>query len=282
MMKHILFALIAIVGVIAGCAAEGSSAPLMMVAADTSATPSIDQLTAMGSRSQYDAEYLESMRAAWKRNTYINLIYHLSHKMSSDEFPSTSAPFSAEYDSKWGFGVQWGHTFNFHSRPIASGLFFGLDFTWLDFEFNKFDKENTPAGYSHGEQVHNMPWHNEKTTIGYGLSLGPSMSVFPFASVSNSAINNVRLHLYFHVGYGIEGALIKDAVIKDGATKNGYGYGHGLYTSFGANLSWKCIGFGYEFRNDGKIRYKVTEQDYDTGKLHMKEKTGRLYLQFRF
>ena len=84
------------------------------------------------------------------------------------------------------------------------------------------------------------------------------------------------------MGYGVECALIKDAIVDGADTKNGTGIGHGLYTSFGGNLSWKFIGIGYEFRNDGKLKYKVTDKDYDTGKLSIKEKTGRLYLQFRF
>ena len=84
------------------------------------------------------------------------------------------------------------------------------------------------------------------------------------------------------MGYGLEAAIIKDGVIEKGEKKDGHALGHGLFTSFGANLTWDFIGIGYEFRNDGKLSYKVREDDYDNGSINIKEKTGRLYLQFRF
>ena len=282
-MRRLFFTVIAIAGVVAGYAMESGNEPLTPSATgDTTVMPSLEQIIAQESKTQRENVHMDNLRDAWSKNTYLNLIYNTSHKMSSDEIPSTSGVFSAEYEGKMGLGLEWGHTFNFHKKPIGNVLFFGLDFTWMDLEMNKFDKENAPAGFSQGEQVRNMPWHNEKMTIGYGISVGPSMTLYPFSSVNNSSANNIRLQFYFHVGYGVEGAIIKDAIIEGADSKNGYAIGHGLYTSFGGSLSWKIIGIGYEFRNDGKLDYKVTDKDYDTGNLDMKEKTGRLYLQFRF
>jgi hypothetical protein len=39
---------------------------------------------------------------------------------------------------------------------------------------------------------------------------------------------------------------------------------------------------GYEIRNDNKLKFKATDDNYKTGTLEMKEETSRVYLQFRF
>jgi opacity protein-like surface antigen len=285
-MKKILFSVIAAVCCFAGQATEGigqyyGTAP-QTASKDSTSVMSLDQIIAQESKSKLDKEYDQSLFSTWGKNTYLNLIYNTNHKMSSEEFPSTTGAFSREYEPKFGVGLEWGHTFNFHKRPVGSVVFFGLDFTWMDLDFNKFEASTVPVEYTLGEGVHNMPWHNEKMTIGYGMNLGPSLTFYPFTPLRSKGANKVRLQFYFHVGYCAQAAIIKDGIRNGKETKNGFGIGHGLYTSYGANLSWDFIGVGYEFRNDNKLKYKVTDSTYDTGTLEMKEKTGRLYLQFRF
>jgi len=281
-MRLFLLSLMTVWGVMVGYSMDGGHEPMMAAASsDTVSVMTLDQIIEQESKTQSDNKYVDDLLSAWKRNMYLNLIYNVSHEMSSKEFPSASGPFSNEFKSKWGLGLEWGKTFNFHRNPLGSVLFIGLDYTWMDLKFNKFEKSVAPVDYSIGVNGYNMPWHYEKMSFGYGMSLGPSLTVYPFTSIRNSA-NQIRLHLYFHVGYGIEGTVIKDAIVNGSDVKNGFAYGHGLYTSFGGNLSWKSIGVGYEMRNDGNLKYKVTDTNYDTGSLKIKEKTGRLYLQFRF
>ena len=285
-MKNLLLKVIVMTCFVAGSAVEGFGQyygnTTNNAANDTTSVMSLEEIIAQESKSKNDKEYAEGLLNTWGKNTYLNLIYNTSHKMSSKEFPSTTGAFFKEYEPKFGLGLQWGHTFKFLRMPVGSVVFFGLNFTWMDLNFNKFDKEDAPAEYVLGEQVRNMPWHYEKMTIGYGMSAGPAVTFYPFTQLRNSGANKLRLQLYFHVGYGVQGAIIKDGISKDGDVKNGFGIGHGLFTSFGANLSWDFIGVGYEMRKDSKLKYKVTDSTYDTGSMDMKEKTGRLYLQFWF
>lgn len=282
MRNYLFISVLAVACFFTGHAME-SNGNEQFASGDTTTLSSIDKIVEHETEVLKNKKHDQNLSDAWSRNTYLNLSYNTTHKMSSEEFPSTAGLLpKTEYKSKWGFGLEWGRTFNFHRNPLGSVLFIGLDYTWMDLNINKFDKENAPAGYDVGERVRNMPWHNEKMTLGYGMSVGPALTFFPFSSVNSSAANNIRLQFYFHVGYGVEFAIIKDAILESTEIKDGHAFGHGLYTAFGGNLSWKFIGIGYEVRNDNKIKYKVIDKNYDTGKLNIKEETGRLYLQFRF
>lgn len=282
-MKRIVLSVITIACVLAGYAVEtnGSEMAYDATASADTTVMTLEQIIAQESKSKHDYDYAKSLNSVWGKNTFLNLIYNAPHKMKSDEFPSTAGVFSREYKPKWGVGLEWGHTFNFHRKPIGSVLFIGLDYTWMDLNFNKFDGEDIPD-FSYGVEVHNMPWHNEKMTLSYGMSVGPSLTFYPFTPVQNSGSSKIRLQLYFHVGYGAHGAIIKNAILDGDKRKNGYAYGHGLYLAYGANLSWDFFGVGVEMRKDDNIKFKVTDKDYDTGKLKMKEETTRLYVQFRF
>jgi len=285
-MKRIALSVITIVCALAGFAMESNGSEMAYSAAASTDTTvmTLEQIIAQESRSQYDNDYARSMSSVWGKNTFLNLIYNAPHKMKSDEFPSTTGVFSREYKPKWGVGLEWGHTYNFHSRPLGSVLFIGLDYTWMDLNFNKYDYDALAdfKDYTPGVEVHNLPWHNEKMTLSYGMSIGPSLTFYPFTSIRNSGVNKFRLQVYFHVGYCAEGALIKNVNFEGSDSKNGYAFGHGLFMGYGANLSWDFIGVGLELRNANNMKFKATDKDYDTGKMKMKEETTRLYLQFRF
>lgn len=259
------------------------TSPNEIASGDTTSLMSIDKIAEHETQVMNNKKHDMNLTDAWSKNTFLNLIFNTSHVMSSKEFPTTGGvlPYT-EYEREMGFGLEWGQTFNFHRKPLGSVLFIGLDYTWMDLEYNKFKKATAPVGFETGDRVHNMPWHNEKQTLGYGMSFGPAFTIYPFSSFAESAANQIRMHLYFHVGYGVEFAFIKDAVVNTDGVKTGHAFGHGLYTAFGGSLTWNFVGIGYEFRNDPTIRYKALEKANDTGKLKMKEKTGRLFIQFRF
>lgn len=246
--------------------------------ADTAQT-TLTQIIAVETEDQAKKKVNENLNATWGKNTFLNISYNKT-KFSSDEFPSTAGRFPNEFKNELGAGLQWGHTFNFHRNPIGSVLFIGLDYTWMDVNFNKYKASAEPELYTPGEQVRNLPWHHEKMTLGYGMSLGPSLTLYPFTSATNGS-EKIRLQLYYHVGYGVEGTMIKGVATKDGIEKK-YAFGHGLFMSYGANLTWNFVGVGFEFRNDGNLKYKAVDDEFNTGKMKAKEKTSRLYLQFRF
>ena len=270
-MKKIIFSLFALASVLTASANSAS---------DTTIT-TLNDIIAMESRSNSNKDNFTRLRDTWGQNTYLNISYDMT-KLSSDEFPSTKGGFKNEFDNKLGVGLQWGHTFNFHKRPLGNVLFIGLDYTWLDCNYNSYDASAEPAGYTRGEQVLNMPWHYKKSSIDYGMSLGPSFTLYPFTSANSSGAQKIRLQLYFHVGYDIGATFINDVIDKDGEKKNRTTWGHGLFTSFGANVSWSFIGVGYEMRNASSLNYNYIDKEFDTGKLKLKQQMNRLYLQFRF
>ena len=272
-MKRIVLSVITIVCVLAGYAMESNSADTTVM--------TLEQIIAQESKSKHDNDYARSLNSTWGKNTFLNLIYNSSHKMKSDEFPSTTGVFSREYEPKLGLGLEWGHTYNFHRKPIGSVLFIGLDYTWMDLNFNKFEAVEIPD-FTHGIEVHNLPWHNEKMTLSYGMSIGPSLTFYPFNPIHQSGSNKIRLQVYFHVGYCAEGALIKDAIPEDSKIKDGYAFGHGLFMGYGANLSWDFFGVGVELRKADDMKFKALDSDYDTGTMKVTEETTRLYVQFRF
>lgn len=275
-MKRLFIALFAMAGILPALAAQS---------ADTTSTTvaSLDDIIAMETQSQNKNNITMRLQDQWSKNTFLNVSYNMT-KMSSKEFPSTATKFSNEFDNNLGLGIQMGHTFNFHRYPLGSVLFIGLDYTWMDLNFNKYKKSDTPAAYSLGEQVLNMPWHNEKMSINYGMSVGPSLTLYPFTSLQNSGTDKIRLQLYFHLGYDVAYYQIKDVPEKAGSQETGKrgAWGHGMYTAFGGNITWDFIGLGVECRNDNSINCKPMDDIYNTGKFKLKEKVTRLYLQFRF
>lgn len=269
-MKKLLFLIFTINCVLTSYATEQGDTTVM----------SLNDIIAMETQSKADYENVNRLREIWSHTTFLNISYNKT-KFSSDEFPSTKSSFPNEFENNMGVGLQWGHTYNFHKNPIGKVLFFGLDFTWMDLNFNKYKKDIVPQEYTNEGQVQNLPWHNEKMTLGYAMSIGPSLTLYPFTALNKQGSSKIRLHFYFHVGYGAEGALIKDAM-EEKEISDQWAWAHGLHTAFGANISWDHIGLGYEFRNDGNLKYKPIDDDFGTNKMKVKEKTGRLYIQFRW
>ncbi len=275
-MKKVLFLILAITGAITSYAQDA-----VPVADDTTRVLSLNEIIAMETQSKADYDTNTRLRNIWGHDTYLNISYNKT-KLSSDEFPSSKGVFSSEYDNDLGVGLQWGHSYSFHKKPIGSVLFIGLDFTWMDINFNKYKAAAVDTvKYQSNGRIMSMPWHNEKITLGYAMSIGPSLTLYPFTPLHSKGADKIRLHFYFHVGYGAEGALIKN-VRSDADISDQWAWAHGLHTAFGGSLTWDHIGLGYEIRNDGNLTYQNIDSEYDTGKMKAKEKTSRLYLQFRF
>ena len=269
-MKKILYSFFAITCALTGYASELGDTTVL----------SLNDIIAIETQSKADYDNLNHQRNIWSHDTYLNISLNKT-KFSSDEFPTTTGMFTNEYNNNIGVGLQWGHTYGFHKKPIGSVLFIGLDFTWMDLNYNKYKKDSIPSRYSEGERAKNLPWHNEKMTLGYGMSIGPSFTFYPFTPLKSKEANKIRIHLYFHLGYGAEGALIKGGN-KDKSISDEWAWAHGLHTAFGGSLSWDHIGVGYEFRNDNSLKFKAVDSEFDTNTMKAKEKTGRFYLQFRF
>ena len=233
-----------------------------------------------------EADSIRRLKEIWGKRTFFNISYN-STEMSSMEFPSGAEPFYGKYKKDFGVGIQMGQTFNFHKNPLGSVLFIGLDYTWIDLNFNSYKDSPRPDEFPTVEEHMAMknplplPWHQSKMQFDYGMSLGPALTFYPLISLHKEAAQKLRLHLYFHVGYCVAGTLIDMKDYKKDTTKD-FVFGHGLFTSFGASLTWNFVGIGFDVRNDGSVNYKPTHKVYDTGKMKVKQKSPRVYLQFRF
>lgn len=250
---------------------------------NVSVQPSQQQVVSMGSIKEKGVEpdSVRRLNAIWGRNTFFNISYN-STEFSSNEFPSGTGAFSNKFNKDFGLGIQMGQTFNFHKQPLGSVLFIGLDYTWIDLNFNNYKDAPVPEEYSMTEKnPYPLPWHQSKMQFDYGMSLGPALTLYPLTSLHKEAAEKLRLHLFFHVGYCVSGALIDMGEYKKDTTKE-FVFGHGLFTSFGASLTWDFVGIGFDIRNDGSVKYMPTHKTYDTGKMKAKQKSPRIYLQFRF
>lgn len=239
---------------------------------------SLNEIIDTETKSQNDYYYSTSLQDTWSKNTFFNICFNKTELSSKELLTTTDIENATKFKNDWGLGIQWGHTYNFNKRAYGDVVFIGLNYTWMDFNINKYkDCSNKPDTSSTSQKVTDVPWHNEKTVLGYGMSLGPALTLYPFTSLHNKNANKIRIQAYFHVGYGVS-----LAIIKNGHEKNVNDLGHGLYTSFGASLTWSFIGVGYEWRNDNNLKYKCLTKSYDSSKIKMKEKSSRVYLQFRF
>ena len=122
----------------------------------------------------------------------------------------------------------------------------------------------------------------------YGMNLGPSIGVAPFARFRNPQLAHLRLHLYFNVGYRASLLLMKGNDDKDAAQprdekvkeSSKLQWGHGFYTMFGVRMSWKGIGIGYEMVN-GSQKYKSVETEiYGSHTNKLKEASHRIVLSY--
>lgn len=280
-MKKLLFPLFALACVFSSFAMESNDT--------TKRVTTLNDIIAQESKSKTDVKYDQHLRKVWSHNTFFNISYNKT-EISSDEFPATNQKFHNEFKNKMGVGLQWGQTFNFHKKALGNVVFFGLDYVWMDLNFNQYNQDSVPilpdgSEWKNDASIYlkNMPWHDEKMSLDYGMSIGPSLTFYPFTPFHKNAADHVRLQGYFHLGYKAEGFIIKSLKenSKDNKKESLLNWGHGMYTAFGCNLTFNTVGIGFDVRNDN-INVKSVKKEYGTDKLKLKEKTTRLYIQFRF
>ena len=267
----------------------------------TEATPSIDDIIRRETgRSQIN--YTDShYEKVWGRNTFLNIsaVFLFNTKFESKQLPSaekgTLTTLTGKFENDLGFGLQWGHTYNFHKKPIGNVMFVGVDYSWLDLNVNKY-KETKLATFNCEKitetDTYPLPWGNEMWMFDYGMSLGPSLTFYPFTALRRSGTDEIRIQAYFHVGYSVGMAVINDVpeIVKGYSssssvstenTKTEIAWGHGLFTSFGFNVTWKFIGLGYESRRGTNFKYKSVNSDFRANDPKFEQTINRFYLQFR-
>lgn len=235
----------------------------------------------------------------WHRCTFFNISTNSMKLDSKEKVATEDGEKMLSYKSDWGVGIQWGTSYRLH-KPIEKMVCIGLDWTYVDLSVNHFKAENEATYNSkskrmeEGQEKYYMPWNLEKYEADYGMSLGPSVTVAPFVPLHIKNLDYIRLHAYYHIGYSASVNYILNDEKRDLNTDDNnqdhrtmkdnlkLNWGHGLYTAFGVDLTWKWIGLGFEHRNS-EYEYKSMSTS-DFGKVKNKFKAGvsRFFIQFRF
>lgn len=270
----------------------------------------IKEQQAVTSRNTREKHYAD----VWGRRGFFNIAYNNTASLmpvpgevvQTGYAPIAKGQFNG-VTADWSAALQRGRNYRLHKKPIANTVQINLDYTGLDLSVSHYQPAASKVLYDSREKytmnVENgtksyyyTPWNLEKYEATYGMSLGPSITIAPFNYVNYDGLHFMKLNVYYHFGYQASVLYMlnnKDADANPhteySATKN-YDematnlkllWGHGMYTSFGMDLSWKVIGVGFESRT-GKTRYQpLNTSDFGTTASNFNSSFTRFYIQFR-
>ena len=267
----------------------------------TKESQSIDDIIKSQTEVQSKTKNIEHFTKVWKNGGYFNIAYNTTTITAIDDVPMyTDGEYKGEkpeFKSDWGVSLVWGHGYRLHKKAIANILGINLDFTWMDLNVNHFKAEAGEKLYDSGKKTSDnkyyLPYNLQKYQASYGMNFGPSITVAPFTPLNSKFLDFIKFQFYYHIGYRISAFYMinKDEMDAKTGTETDYqelkndmklSFGTNIYNTFGVNLSWHAIGFGYEF-SSGKIKYKPSSKDtYGNDKIEMDNKTNKVYINFRF
>ena len=272
---------------------------------DTTSVSSLDEIVKT-QEMVYTKKFRDKVvQNVWKRKSSFSIAYTTTNlegdlqMYNPDPTKDAYELVNQKFKNDWGLTMKIATTVRFHKRPIADIVSFGLDYSLLDLSVNHYKELEGDKLYKSSEtwtenidgkirNPHYIPWGLQMYNFTYGMNLGPSIGIAPFARFKNPQLAHLRLHLYFNVGYRASLLLMKGNDDKDAAQprdekvkeSSKLQWGHGFYTMFGLRMSWKGIGIGYEMVN-GSQKYKSVETEIygsDTNKL--KEASHRIVLSY--
>lgn len=264
---------------------------------DTTNVTTVKDIVAMQQRVQNSTATEKHFNDVWRRRGFFNISKNNMSMTSSEIVTMNPGNNEAKFKNDWGIGLQAGKNYRLHRHPIANMVNICLDYSWLDLNVNHFKAEPNPS-YDSSKKTHDgfyyIPWNLKKFEFDYGMSLGPSVTVAPFIPTNVKGLHHFRLQGYFHIGYSASLIYIQNNEDADSNTSYEYSsdhqtmasnmkmnWGHGLFKSFGFNVSWKRIGIGYEHKT-GSCKYKpVNIEDFGDEKSKFNLTNNRLYLTFR-
>ena len=270
---------------------------------DTTSVSSLDEIVKTQEMVYTKKFRDEVVQNVWKRKRSFSIAYTTASLEGDLQMynPTRDAYelVTQKFKNDWGLTMKAATTVRFHKRPIADIVSFGLDYSLLDLSVNHYKELEGDKLYKSSEtwtedidgkkrRPHYMPWGLQMYNFTYGMNLGPSIGVAPFARFKNPQLAHLRLHLYFNVGYRASLLLMKGNDDKDAAQprdekvkeSSKLQWGHGFYTMFGVRMSWKGIGIGYELVN-GSQKYKSVETEiYGSATNKLKESSHRIVLSY--
>lgn len=202
-------------------------------------------------------------------------------------------------NADWSVALQRGRNYCLHKKPIANTLQINIDYSGLDLSVSHF---KGVGGYNssakHEEEsdgrmksYYYIPWNLEKYEATYGMSLGPSITIAPFNYIDVDGLHFFKINAYYHVGYQVSVLYMRNnKELDENHTGQGYEYmsenlklswGHGMYKAFGASLSWKAIGVGFEKRMGSTKYQSLNTADFGKSTYDFDSNFTRFYIQFR-
>lgn len=227
------------------------------------------------------------IQGVWKPKKYFTMSY-VNHTLNGKQlylYDTKTKEYQKNdttFKSDWAVSLKRSRTIKFHKRPISDILLLGLEFSAMDISVSHFKKNegarfNSSLTYQGGDEkekrnYYYMPFGSEMYNLYYGLHIGPSITIAPFAHMKSRGLANIRLQGYFTIGYRAAFSILTknekmdvnfvnrddDDYREDFEKFNDVlkcNWATGLTTTWGLRLNWKRIGIGYEVVK-GDLKYK--------------------------
>lgn len=261
---------------------------------DSVAVEVVEELPTVVEEPKSEINY-DQLQKRWNRRKFWNIGYSVPTLERRD---GTSMDWEADY----AVSVQNGRTAYFHKKPLGGMVKIGLDYSFLDITYSKLnlkhiesaevgdntDNTSIPSDPSvsdgFDEIVSDDPSGSILSAVGFNigmhkidetLSVGPRIAINP--------VDHLMIGAYFHGGFTMSGIYENE----------NFSYGFGYTLSTGLCVSYKVIGFGFEYLC-GKVKYKQIDFDemdldelsfsemFSSESFRLKHKGPRVYVSFRF
>ena len=258
---------------------------------DSVAVEVVEELPTVVEEPKSEINY-DQLEKRWKRRKFWNFGY------SVPTLERTDGTFM-DWEPDFAVSVQNGRTAYFHKKPLGGMVKIGLDYSFLDITYSKLnlkhiesaevgDNTSIPSGPSvsdgFDEIVSDDPSGSILSAVGFNigmhkidetLSVGPRIAINP--------VDHLMIGAYFHGGFTASGIYENE----------NFSYGFGYTLATGLCVSYKVIGFGFEYLC-GKVKYRQIDFDefdgdvaslsemFSSESFHLKHSGPRFYVSFRF
>lgn len=258
---------------------------------DSVAVEVVEELPTVVEEPKSEINY-DQLEKRWKRRKFWNFGY------SVPTLERTGGTFM-DWEPDFAVSVQNGRTAFFHKKPLGGMVKIGLDYSFLDITYSKLqlkhiesaevgDNTSIPSDPSvsdgFDEIVSDDPSGSILSAVGFNigmhkidetLSVGPRIAINP--------VDHLMIGAYFHGGFTMSGIYENE----------NFSYGFGYTLTTGLCVSYKVIGFGFEYLC-GKVKYKQIDFDemdldelsfsemFSSESFRLKHKGPRVYVSFRF
>lgn len=247
------------------------------------------------------------VKSVWKYKKHFSLSYVQTGLTGTDiavydASEKKFVPRELKLKTDWAANLKRARTYALHKKAIGNVLSFGIEYAALDLSVSHYKCDSTASYNSsvfrtevnnEGEksEYNGMPWGSEMYTATYGMNIGPSITIAPFARTRYAGLAHLRLQGYYTVGYRASLMWINmndkmdenrnnnsDENYKAVNKSNKLLFSHGLTMSWGVRLNWKFIAVGFEVMGTEHEYMPIEKNIYGSDKYKFTESQTRLSL----